>query len=291
MAWASRFARFLQSAERSLLTIKNYLADLGAFIWWFEETNGRAFHPKDITPTDLREYKRTLIDHLKRKPSTVNRKLVCLQSFLRWAVDTGLLGHGRAPKSPKQVPVERRGPRWLDRREQNALLRAVERGQCTRDIAIVKLLLNTGVRVQELCSLTWQDVRLFDRKGTVTVRKSKGGKRREIPLNRDARTALLSLGYSKLAGKELPVFLGQRGPLTSRGVQIMLGKHLNASGLERLSPHILRHSFCKNLVNAGVGLEQVAALAGHESFDTTRLYCEPSLKDLERSVELIGEEE
>jgi integrase/recombinase XerC len=44
-------------------------------------------------------------------------------------------------------------------------------------------------------------------------------------------------------------------------------------------------------VDAGVGLEKVAALAGHESLETTRRYCEPSLKDLERVVELIGEEE
>ena len=52
----------------------------------------------------------------------------------------------------------------------------------------------------------------------------------------------------------------------------------------------LRHTFCKNLVNAGVGLEKVAALAGHESLETTRRYCTPSLKDLEHAVELIGEE-
>ena len=57
---------------------------------------------------------------------------------------------------------------------------------------------------------------------------------------------------------------------------------------DAVSPHTLRHTFCKNLVDAGVGLERVAALAGHESLDTTRRYCMPSLRDLEKAVELIS---
>jgi site-specific recombinase XerD len=52
-----------------------------------------------------------------------------------------------------------------------------------------------------------------------------------------------------------------------------------------------RHTFCKNLIDAGVGLEQVATLAGHESLETTRRYCTPSRLDLERAVERIGEGE
>ncbi len=55
-------------------------------------------------------------------------------------------------------------------------------------------------------------------------------------------------------------------------------------------PHaVLRHTFCKNLVDAGVSLEKIAALVGHESLDTTRRYCEPSHHDLEKAVNLIGE--
>ena len=51
-----RFVAFLEQAERSPLTIKNYLGDLRAFVAWFEETNGDPFDPTKITPTDLREY-------------------------------------------------------------------------------------------------------------------------------------------------------------------------------------------------------------------------------------------
>jgi integrase/recombinase XerC len=66
---------------------------------------------------------------------------------------------------------------------------------------------------------------------------------------------------------------------------------VRAAGLKDVTPHSLRHSFCKNLVNAGVSLEKIAALAGHESLETTRRYCEPSLQDLQQAVEMVSEEE
>lgn len=286
-----RFAAFLEQAERSPLTIKNYLSDLRAFAAWFEETNGDPFEPTKITPTDLREYKRWMVTHCGFKPNSVNRKLATLRSFIHWATETGLVADARALKIPKAEREERHGPRWLDRREQNKLLRMVERADQPRDLALIKLLLNTGLRVQELCDLTWRDVMLSERQGTLTVRSGKGGKRRQIPLNQSARSALLAIGHQEHAGKRVHIFAGQRGPLTPRGVQNLLSKYAAAAGLEDVSPHTLRHTFCKNLVDAGVGLEKVAALAGHESLETTRRYCEPSLKDLERVVELIGEEE
>jgi integrase/recombinase XerC len=79
--------------------------------------------------------------------------------------------------------------------------------------------------------------------------------------------------------------------LTARGFQILLAPYVRAAGLKDVTPHSLRHSFCKNLVNAGVSLEKIAALAGHESLETTRRYCEPSLQDLQQAVEMVSEEE
>ncbi len=76
--------------------------------------------------------------------------------------------------------------------EVEALLRAVERGDRARDVAILRFLL---LRVQELCDLVWSDVRIWSRKGRALVRRGKGSKQREIPLNKEAREALESLGY------------------------------------------------------------------------------------------------
>jgi integrase/recombinase XerC len=57
--------------------------------------------------------------------------------------------------------------------------------------------------------------------------------------------------------------------------------------LQELTPHILRHSFAKNLANKNVGLEKIAALLGHASLNTTRIYVTPDTRDLERAVEQL----
>jgi integrase len=113
------------------------------------------------------------------KPSRVNRQLAMLKSFLGWAAMTGLLPTGPAP--PKALPREQRRPRWLDRREQYALCCAVDCGGRVRDILIVALLLNTGLRLHELCALRSRDVQMAARTGLVTVTQGKGEKRRQLP--------------------------------------------------------------------------------------------------------------
>lgn len=285
------FSLYLKNSERSFLTVKNYLADLEIFKKWFLNTNDYfEFRPSDITPTDLREFKQFLMINKEMKPASINRRLASLRSFLKWTNETGVSPNIKLSKIPKFEKTEKTGIRWLDRKEENALLRVVERNGSTRDIAIIKLLLNTGLRVAELCSLRWSEIIINERKGILTVLQGKGGKRREVPLNYGARQVLLDLGYKQNAGKKDWIFVGQRGKLTPRGAQTLFRKYADPVKLKKLSPHSLRHTFCKNLLNAGISLEKIALLAGHESLDTTRLYLEPSLKDLEGAVEAISEE-
>ncbi len=285
------FGLFLEEAERSPTTIKNYLCDLNYFVKWFEQKTSEKFSPEQITPTDLRDYKYYLSEVLLLKPKTVNRKLSSLKSFLNWASDEELLPDHNLPHIPQQIREEQIGPQWLDRKEQHALLRKVEAGKNLRDLTIVKLLLNTGLRVSELCSLMWSDIQISNRKGRLVVRSGKGNKRREVPLNKDARLALKDLDYNSNQGKREVVFKGQRGALTPRGVESMFRKYVAHTDLDEVTPHKLRHSFCKNLIDAGVSLEKVAILAGHENLETTRRYCSPSEHDLEAAVELLETED
>lgn len=285
------FSAYLENSERSSLTVKNYMADLNHFEKWFLETNGCAnFAPSEVTPTDLRKFKQFLLINKEMKPASVNRRLASLRSLLKWANEVGISPDFQLSKIPKFEKTEKTGIRWFDRKEENALLRSVERSGTKRDIAIIKLVLNTGLRVAELCSLRWSEIIINERKGVLTVLQGKGGKRREVPLNYDARQVLLDLGYKQNAGKKEWIFIGQRGKLTPRGVQTLFRKYADPVKLKNLSPHSLRHTFCKNLLNAGISLEKIAILAGHESLDTTRLYLGPSLKDLEGAVEAISEE-
>jgi site-specific recombinase XerD len=285
------FAQFLIESERSAYTIKNYLCDLDAFALWLKSKGNEEFAPTLITPTDLREYKHYLDKTLQLKPQTINRKLSSLRSFLNWAGVNGYFPDNRLPHVPQPVKEQANAPKWLDRLDQHTLSRVVEKGRKARDIAIVKLLLNTGLRVSELCALTWKDIKISPKKGRLNVNHGKGSKRRTIPLNKDARSALLELGYHKNKGSDQQIFIGQRGAMTPRGIESTLGKYVEQTDLEEVSPHQLRHTFCKNLIDAGVGLEKVATLAGHDNLETTRRYCTPSEQDLAAAVELIGEQD
>ena len=283
-----QYLKFLINNDRASSTIRSYASDLYLFAKWFENKNHEEIKPHKITPTDLRFYKQYLVEE-NMKPNSINRKLGVLKSFINYLIETDRIKQ-RFPL-PKLVVNTLTTPRWLDKNQQNAMLRHLEKYSNERDYITIKLLLNTGLRVSELVNLKWTDVRMTDKKGAITVRYSKANRYRDIPLNKDARNVLLKLGFIKMCNQDLSVLQGQRGRLTPRGVQLMIKRRFEYTDLDFMSPHILRHTFCKNLVNAGVSLEKIALLAGHESLDSTKLYCQPSFDDLSESVDKISEEE
>ncbi|MBK6426128.1 MAG: site-specific integrase [Blastocatellia bacterium] len=170
------FAAHLSQAERSPLTIVNYRCDLRAFAAWFVETNGETFEPAKITPTDLREYKQAMIVRLGLKPASVNRKLATLKSFLKWAAASELVADAIAHKVPRFEREARPGPAGSTAGSRARCFVRSKRGESDRDLSIVKLLLNTGLRVHELCGLEWSDVTMTERKGVIVVRSGKGGR-------------------------------------------------------------------------------------------------------------------
>lgn len=286
IAQIESYIAYQKSVDKSPATLSSYRSDLLQFAAWFLEINKEDLRLAKITPTDARQYKHYLVKS-GFKPQTINRRLLSLKYFIRWGVDTKRIKYQfPLPKPVKQVYS---GPKWLDKRQQNQLLRYAERYGQLRDIAIIKILLNTGLRVSELCTLTWNCVSIDERKGKLDINAGKGNKYREVPLNKDARQALIDLGYKQNVALDKPVIMGQRGALSPRGIQLMLKRLLKNSDLGVVSPHQLRHSFCKNLVDAEVSLEKMAALAGHEQLETTKIYCRPSFGDLSQAVEKIGE--
>ena len=80
--------------------------------------------------------------------------------------------------------------------------------------------------------------------------------------------------------------MGKRGGrLKSSGIRYLVQRYAHDARLEDVTPHTLRHTFGRNLVDAGVPLDRVASLLGHKSVDTTRVYTMRSEQDLRRQVE------
>ena len=299
------FKTVLIEQDCAELTVRGYAADLRLFRVWFEQTNGEAFCMEIITPTDLREYRQYLIGVERRKPATINRKLAAISRLMKWAMDTGWIDRNPI-ENIHLVSQEKSGPRYLDKKEQYALQRAIEKDLQVsrmrypkrwltrlRDASLVIFLLHTGLRLNEALTLELGDIQLAERKGQVLVRQGKGGRVRTVPLNVDARKALQDwLAVRPGSGSHIwtQVEGESSDELSSRSVQRVLARIGQDAGLEHLTPHVCRHTFAKNLVDSGVGLEKVAALLGHSNLNTTRIYVTPNQKDLEQAVERLEAE-
>ena len=300
------FDRYLNQQDRSPLTIRGYLADLRTFAVWFQQTNGEDLRPSGVTPSDIKGYRQYLLTVERAKAATINRHLAALSAYLNWAVRSGQIEKNPSAgiRSIQQVSS---GPRYLDRKQQFALQRAVEKEiqvaklrfpkrwvSRQRDCAMVVFLLNTGLRLNEAVSLKLEDLHLTDRKGLVWVRQGKGGRQRKVPLNLDARRALQEwLDSRPEDGTDfvwIAVESDQEAALSSRSVQRAMTRIGRQAGLPALTPHMLRHSFAKNLIDSGVGLEKVASLLGHSSLNTTRIYVTPNQADLEKAVDQITQQ-
>jgi len=294
----NKFQKHLDDQDLSPLTIKGYLSDLQHFNRWFEQTNGEVLTVQRITPTDVKEYKHFLLGVERRKAGTVNRRLAALASLAKWARQSKQI-QSDPTENIKGVAGVARGPKWLDKHEQHRLMRAIENDlelakknypkrwvTRRRDASMVLFLLHTGLRLSEAINLQMSDIQLSERKGSVLVQNGKGNKQRSVPLNSDARKALQEWIEVRPQSDHLWMTVeGEHESLSGRTVQRILQRYAKTADVKELTPHICRHTFAKNLVDNGVGLEKVAALLGHSSLNTTRIYIVPSERDLELAVE------
>lgn len=286
------YHKYLQTVGLSRHTVKGYGSDLESFRRWFSETQGEKFEPANVTPRDLFDYKSFLLTVKDYQTATVNRHLSSISRFLKWAKSQGITE--TLPPEKLQVKVKQDwAPRSLDRNEQNTLMREVAKRGNRRDIALISLLLGTGLRSSEVADVKVDDVEILSRsaneeKGWVHVRAGKGGAPRDIPLNSDVRKALRDY-FEQLGGIEAGyLFSGQRGALTVKGISYIVRKYAYQARLEDCTVHTLRHTFAKNLIDASVSIDRVGLLLGHESLDTTRIYTKPTKADLEREVEKLA---
>lgn len=293
------FENYLRDQDRSGNTARAYGLAVIRFAKWFAQTNGQAMDVGALTRTDVREWR----DHMQSveglKPATINHRLAALQTWCKWLVETGQLT-GNPVADVKRLGEEQLGPRAPERPEMAALERELERAVSNartqpakflaiRDRAMLQLLAHTGLRVSELCALSFGELEISDRKGSVTVKHGKGNKLRTVPLNLDARRAMQPW-LTLLAGLDQErdaVFMDWYGArLQPRAVQRRLKGYCQRVGIT-IAPHQLRHWLGKSLVDADAPLTQVAAIMGHSKLDTTRRYTTPTERDLRRAVEKL----
>jgi len=289
--YLNAFEAHLQATDRGA-SAGTYLGAVRAFGRWATDHYG-AFCPAAVSPLDIVEYR----DHLQSSragrrgrilaPATINKHLIGLRVFFGWLVAIGQVRDNPVGEIRLVATTGPPQPKWLTRNEQAALVRAVNSGGNLRDMAIIGLMLHAGLRVAEVCGLDRGDVDMSERKGVVRIRRGKGNKYREVPLNNTVRKILSDWLTANPAG---PLFPSRRGrPMSVSAVEKMFAGYVaRARPPLEATPHSLRHTFCRNLLDRGVPLDQVAALAGHSSLDVTKRYTAPSAGDLRAAVDKIA---
>jgi integrase/recombinase XerC len=271
------FLAALAEDHVSARTARLYVGHLARFAAWLRERYRAGV--LEATSHDVREYREQLA--ARQRPASVNGALAALRRFYRWAAPAGR-GRTDPTAKVKLLPAQPLAPKGFTPVERQRLRREAGRAGPMAD-AIVTTLLNTGLRVDELVRLTWEDVTVHPRSGTARVR-GKGQKVRLVPLNAAVRQTLE--GIQPLAPATGPIFRGKRGPYTDRGVRALLATVGRRADVASVHPHRFRHDTARRLVEA-VDLPTVAALLGHSRLDTVRIYSQPDQAALERAAALL----
>ena len=264
-------------------TIRNHVTGVRKFMEWYRKTYDERMKIRHVAPVEVRDYKAHLQTEAKFKPGTINYRLVGLRVFFNWAVQEKLVKENPVRVKNLQEPVT--APRSLEDREYNRLLREVQRRGSKRNIAIMQLMRHAGLRVSELCNLEMGDIKISQRKGKVVVRSGKGRRYREVDLNLDVRRALKEYFEVRPEVNDPHVFIGQRrNGLRRRAVEAIVAKYAHHAKLDDVTPHVLRHTFGRSMVDKGVDLPTVQILMGHHDINSTARYIRPSKRDLEAAV-------
>jgi integrase/recombinase XerD len=288
-----QYAQYLrETTDVSPTTIRNYVSDLRQFVAWCEAVSAEGaeseqpFAPVRVATPTITRYRSYLQEVLRLRPTTVNRALVSLKRYFAWAVDIGLLAQNPA-SIVKLVAQTAPPPRHLTDQEEAALVAAVTATGSLRDRTIIVLMLHTGLRAHEICTLRREQITLGQRSGRVQVR-GKRNKYREVPLNATVRAALRDY-LPTLAPDTHYLFPSRKtgAALTERALGYLVKHYTRQANLTDVRPHDLRHRFGYRMAEA-VPIHRLAQIMGHDSLDTTMLYIRGTRSDLQREVEKIA---
>ena len=211
-------------------------------------------------------------------PSSVGRKVAAIKGLHRFLVAEEMRDQDPTllVESPKQGdPL----PKALTIDEVTKLIESpdVSTLKGRRDSALLEFLYGTGARVSEAVSLDLTDVDVEDRVALVT---GKGSKQRMVPLGSKAVEAIArwlpdrSAVVSRQQSGD-PLFTSVRGRRLSRQAMFNVVRDAARAGgirIEKVSPHVLRHSAATHMVEAGADLRTVQELLGHATISTTQVY-------------------
>jgi site-specific recombinase XerD len=270
-------------SENTIEAIRN---DLRKFAKWFANANQEPLRFDCVTTRDVVDFRKHLHRERQQAVATCNRALVTIRRLFTFLVSTGAAKSNPAEKV-KELRKTELPPKGLDRSAVRGLLRQVELQCDIRANAIFHLLLYTGARVGDVVNLELPDLMVGVKSGYATFRHGKGRKERTVPLSLECRKALSAYLDIRPPANSDRVFIGERGPLATDGIQALCRRYSVLVG-QRLHPHIFRHTFAKKfLEDNGNDLTSLAMLLGHSNIQTTARYAQKDQAMLAAAAENV----
>ncbi len=226
--------------------------------------------------TDIAQIERSdleaFIDHEQERGmyiSTVRTRMVSVIAFLHFLIEQEILSPSLFKKRIK-LKLPETLPRAMNPKDVKKLIDVIHN---IRDRALILLLLRTGMRIGEVLGLTMNDIDITEKK----IRLMEGEKNergRVVYVSPDA-LFVLKRWFRIRKKEEAYLFYGQRhGRLCYSAARSCFVKYLRKARLDQkgYTVHCLRHTFASELLNAGMRLEVLQELLGHEDIEVTRRY-------------------
>jgi len=277
-----KFENYLRQEKRySAHTCLAYIQDLQQFSTFADCTELSDWQEQNSAV--IRGWMVSMLEEGLSKRS-VNRKLAALRTCFKWLRKEGQLTENpmtriQGPKGEKRLPVFVKESE-LDTQKVNALFSSDFEG--LRNQLIVELFYQTGMRLSELIDLKEAAIHAQHIKVL-----GKRNKERLIPIAPElaikinqyrAAKHVLSLDHPNLLVRRNGEALYPQ--LVYRLVKEVLG---TLSGVEKRSPHVLRHTFATHMLNNGAGLETLKDLLGHANLSATQVYTHNSFAQLRKA--------
>ncbi|MCW5875090.1 MAG: tyrosine-type recombinase/integrase [Anaerolineales bacterium] len=274
------FTDFILSREAMLCrprTIQFYIFTLGKFMNWLEE--GSVVEASEISARHVRMYLSAMAQR-ELADTYIHSHARAVRTFVRFLYSEGY--HPEEVKFQMPTLAQKRLP-VLSADDLRQVISVCKR---PRDLALMLLMADTGVRRAELCGLNWGDVDV--KKGTIAIREGKGGKFRTVIAGVRTRRALLKYRRTIAAEASAPVLQTRSGGrMTHAGLRSMLLRIGKRAGIH-LSPHMLRRTFATLSLRAGMNPLHLQGLLGHSSLEMTNHYVQMLDDDLQVAHKAFG---
>ena len=201
--------------------------------------------------------------------ATLSTRLVSLYAFIRFLADEAVMSR-QLLKRKIHIKVPIKLPKSIEADDEDRILAQIDK---VRDKAMILLLLRTGMRIGELLKTTMQDISLQQQ--LIRIYESeKTGTGRVVFFSNDAAQALYQWLMKRDYWKK-HLFHGPRDKaLSYEAARAIFKKYVHKAGLSHkgITLHCLRHTYATSLLNAGMRIEVLRDLLGHQNLEQTRRY-------------------